>query len=153
MSCCSAGRRSLKTIRTSRRRFYFRGETQLWPEIRKYFGMEDEIEFKEMSLTFGEIGKAAGMTSSSPVSIQTSGQRRFVHGTKEELMKYIEATENRMVRHNDWKEEDGFGMIKPAATTDEEVNTVFPGMRQFDDQECLTAFKCKRTSNALEGTS
>ena len=124
--------------------FIFGGETQLWPEIRKYFDMEDEIEFKkEMSLTFGEIGKAAGddveLTGEHPNVWANAGS--FM-GRKEELMKYIEATENRMVRHNDWKEEDGFGMIcKPAATTDEELNTVFPGMRQFDDQECLTAFQ------------
>ena len=127
--------------------FIFGGETQLWPEIRKYFGMEDEIEFKkEMSLTFGEIGKAAGddveLTGEHPNVWANAGS--FM-GRKEELMKYIEATENRMVRHNDWKEEDGFGMIcKPAATTDEEVNTVFPGMRQFDDQECLTAFQMQK---------
>ena len=127
--------------------FIFGGETQLWPEIRKYFGMEDEIEFKkEMSLTFGEIGKAAGddveLTGEHPNVWANAGS--FM-GRKEELMKYIEATENRMVRHNDWKEEDGFGMIcKPAATTDEEVNTEFPGMRQFDDQECLTAFQMQK---------
>ena len=127
--------------------FIFGGETQLWPEIRKYFDMEDEIEFKkEMSLTFGEIGKAAGddveLTGEHPNVWANAGS--FM-GRKEELMKYIEATENRMVRHNDWKEEDGFGMIcKPAATTDEEVNTVFPGMRQFDDQECLTAFQMQK---------
>merc|ERR1711943_150717 len=90
--------------------------------------MEDEIEFKkEMSLTFGEIGKAAGD------DVELTG-------------------ENRMVRHNDWKEEDGFGMIcKPAATTDEEVNTVFPGMRQFDDQECLTAFQMQKNIERSRG--
>tara|TARA_Y100000746_G_scaffold165042_1_gene142430 strand:+ start:277 stop:1821 length:1545 start_codon:yes stop_codon:yes gene_type:complete len=127
--------------------FIFGGETQLWPEIRKYFDMEDEQQFKrEMSLTFGEIGKAAGddveLTGEHPNVWANAGS--FM-GRKEELIKYIEATENRMMRHNDWKEEDGFGMTcKPAATTDEEFNNVFPGMRQFDDQECLTAFQMQK---------
>ena len=46
--------------------------------------MEDEIEFKkEMSLTFGEIGKAAGddveLTGEHP---NVWANCRFVHGTK-----------------------------------------------------------------------
>ena len=127
--------------------FIFGGETQLWPEIRKYFDMEDEHQFKkEMSLTFGEIGKAAGdnveLTGEHPNVWANAGS--FM-GRKEDLIKYIEATENRMMRHNDWKEEDGFGMTcKPAATTDEEFNAEYPGMRQFDDQECLTAFQMQK---------
>ena len=53
--------------------FIFGGGTQLWPEIRKYFGMEDEIEFKRDEFDVWEIGKAAGDDVELTVSIQTSG--------------------------------------------------------------------------------
>ena len=47
MFCCSAGRRSFKRFEQADADFIFGGETQLWPEIRKYFDMEDENSLKE----------------------------------------------------------------------------------------------------------
>jgi hypothetical protein len=127
--------------------FIFGGETQLWPEVVKYFSMTPETDFKkEMSLTFGDIGKAAGdsivLTGEHPNVWANAGS--FM-GRKNDLINYIQETENRMLRHNDYKAEDGFGYTcKPAGTADGDFSAEYPNMRQFDDQECLTAFEMQK---------
>jgi len=76
--------------------FIFGGETQLWPEIHAYFEKTDEIAWKEkMSDTLGKIGAAgppAQLTGAHPNVWANAGS--FM-ARKNDMLKYIEETEQR----------------------------------------------------------
>ena len=126
--------------------FIFGGETQLWPEIHAYFEKTDEIAWKEkMSDTLGKIGAAgppAQLTGAHPNVWANAGS--FM-ARKNDMLKYIEETEQRMARHPG-SEPDEWGMTcRPAGVTDEDFADVNGSgwVNWFDDQECLTSFQMR----------
>ena len=126
--------------------FIFGGETQLWPEIHAYFGRTDEIAWKEkMSDTLGKIGAAgppAKLTGEHPNVWANAGS--FM-ARKNDMLKYIEETEQRMARHPAAEPKEWGMTCRPAGVTDEDFADVNGSgwVNWFDDQECLTSFQMR----------
>jgi hypothetical protein len=126
--------------------FIFGGETQLWPEIHAYFDKTDEIAWKEkMSDTLGKIGAAgppAQLTGEHPNVWANAGS--FM-ARKNDMLKYIEETEQRMARHPGAEPSEWGMTCRPAGVTDEDFADVNGSgwVNWFDDQECLTSFQMR----------
>jgi hypothetical protein len=121
----------------------FGGETQLWPEISDYFKRDAEKALKnELSHSFGDIGKAEGVTPINKNDIPNGWPNAGGWmARKEALLEYISSTEARMNKFATQESPGEWGyQCRPDGATDADWNGKYAGLRGFDDQLCLNAY-------------
>jgi hypothetical protein len=125
------------------------GETQLYPEIKKYFNMREHTDWQNVKNNIGKIGKvkeaALGAELARPYRWANAG---LLMGRKSALLRYIDFVEKSFFENDGLSQTDT--RFRYACTpfnhTKEEARDLDIAAKFYDDQLCLNAYAMNRAA-------
>lgn len=122
------------------------GETQLFPEIKKYFDMKDLTAWQHGN-HLGDIGRVQPSQAGDNVRPYAWGNAGLIMGRKSALLRYIDFVETHLFE-NDLPRDDGRFRYActPYGHSHKEAADMCIAAKFFDDQLCLNSFAMDRAA-------
>lgn len=121
------------------------GETQLYPEIKKYFDMKDLIDWQHGN-NLGDIGRVQPSLVGDDRPYRW-GNAGLIMGRKSALLRYIDFVESHLFENNVPIEDGRFRYAcTPYAHSEKEAADLDIAAKFYDDQLCLNSFAMHRAA-------